>query len=293
VHILQLSEDPAASFFAVFDGHGGSKVAQYAAQHLPSLLVKRPEYKQQNYALALQESFLEVDSLMRITPQLKDEVAGCTAVAVLIKDKTIWCANAGDSRAIGGVGGRAVALSTDHKPWDEIEFKRITKAGGFVENNRVNGNLALSRALGDFVFKNSKTLPQNEQIVSAEPDVMWATMTEEWDFLLLACDGIWDILDRQAVCDFVTVRIGRNLDPAVICEQLMDRCLAPDCQLGGLGCDNMTVVLVCFLHGQPYSRLVSRCLKLTSSLPSHQSQAKPDDDENSDDDMRSVLHMER
>ena len=67
----------------------------------------------------------------------------------------MYCGNAGDSRAIACVGGGlAEALSTDHKPDDDAERERIENAGGFVEFKRVNGNLALSRALGDFAFKN-------------------------------------------------------------------------------------------------------------------------------------------
>ena len=160
-HILELSpDDPEASLFAVFDGHGGAKVAQYSSIHLHKLLVKRPEYIQQNYPLALQQAFLECDRTMKVASELKDEMAGCTAVSVLIKGEQIWCANAGDSRCIGGVGGKAVALSKDHKPNNKKELERITNAGGFVEFNRVNGNLALSRALGDFIFKMNEQLPQ-------------------------------------------------------------------------------------------------------------------------------------
>ena len=66
---------------------------------------------------------------------------------------TLYASNAGDSRTVSSVGGRALCLTTDHKPGDERERKRIEDAGGFVEFNRVNGNLALSRALGDFAFK--------------------------------------------------------------------------------------------------------------------------------------------
>jgi len=259
-HILELSpEDPQASYYAVFDGHGGSKVAKHSSIHLHRHIVNRPEYKSGNYSEAIREGFLECDRAMKETEELKNEMAGATAITVLMKENHLWCGNAGDSRCIGGMAGKAVPLSTDHKPNDPKEKERIEAAGGYVEFNRVNGNLALSRALGDFVFKKNDSLPQGQQIVSAEPEVEEVVITDEWDFLLLACDGIWDVLSNQQVCDFVTQRIGEDTQPELICEQLMDRCLAPDCQVGGLGCDNMTVVLVCFLHNKPWTSLVQRC----------------------------------
>lgn len=97
---------------------------------------------------------------------LQEQLAGSTAVTVLIKDNKLYCANAGDSRAVACVNGRIDILSLDHKPNSEKEKKRICEGGGFVEYNRVNGSLALSRALGDFVFKrNTSKIPQ-EQIVT-------------------------------------------------------------------------------------------------------------------------------
>jgi serine/threonine protein phosphatase PrpC len=82
----------------------------------------------------------------------KDEEAshaGCTANVVLITPDWIYCANSGDSRSIAIANKKMVALSEDHKPEDPKEDKRIKKAGGTVEDGRVNGNLNLSRALGD------------------------------------------------------------------------------------------------------------------------------------------------
>lgn len=77
-------------------------------------------------------------------------------------------ANAGDSRAVASVAGRAVPLSIDHKPMLKEEKERIEAAGGWVQFNRVNGHLALSRALGDFMFKtNNQKLPEH-QIVSGK-----------------------------------------------------------------------------------------------------------------------------
>ena len=59
--------------------------------------------------------------------------------------------------------------------------------------------------------------------------------------------------------NFVRRKIGLGLEPEEVCEALLDRCLAPDCQMGGIGCDNMTAVLVCFLHGGKYDNLVHKC----------------------------------
>nr|CAD7449738.1 unnamed protein product [Timema bartmani] len=190
---------------------------------------------------------------------LKDELAGTTAVVIIIKDNVLYCGNVGDSRAVASVNGSVNVLSLDHKPSNEIEIKRIQAAGGWVEYNRVNGNLALSRALGDFVFKKNEKKKAEEQIVTAFPDVEVRKITYDWEFVIMACDGIWDVMTNEEVVEFVRMRLGTGMDPEDICEDLMTRCLAPDCQMGGLGCDNMTVVLICFLQGKPYEELVSKC----------------------------------
>lgn len=150
-------------------------------------------------------------------------------------------------------------LSHDHKPNNELELKRICDGGGYVEYNRVNGNLALSRALGDFVFKRNGDKIPEEQIVTAYPDIEERTITEDWEFAVLACDGIWDVMRNEEVKQFVRRGIAAGRSPELICEELMQCCLAPDCLMGGLGGDNMTVVLVCFLHNRPYEDLVARC----------------------------------
>ena len=77
-------------------------------------------------------------------------------------------ANVGDSRAIASVGGCLEVLSFDHKPNNKTEVDRITAAGGWVEFNRVNGNLALSRALGDFIFKRNEEKTPEEQVVTGQ-----------------------------------------------------------------------------------------------------------------------------
>jgi serine/threonine protein phosphatase PrpC len=85
--------------------------------------------------------------------------------------------------------GRAIGISLDHKPTDEIESARIIKAGGFVEAGRVNGNLALSRAFGDLDFKKNADLPAEDQAVTVNPDLFDFQLNPEDEFLVLACDG--------------------------------------------------------------------------------------------------------
>jgi len=200
---------------------------------------------------------------MQKDQQMRDELAGTTAITVLIKNNQLYCANVGDSRSVASVKGTCEPLSSDHKPSNTEENSRICKAGGWVEYNRVNGNLALSRALGDFVFKRNTNMKPEEQMVIALPDVEIRSINEDWEFVVLACDGIWDVLTNEEVVEFVRRRIGLGLEPEAICEEMMSTCLAPDCQMGGLGCDNMTVIVVCFLNGKPYSEY---CSEIASTM---------------------------
>ncbi|XP_037793914.1 LOW QUALITY PROTEIN: probable protein phosphatase 2C T23F11.1 [Penaeus monodon] len=185
---------------------------------------------------------------------------------MIIFSRTKLYGNVGDSRAIASVGGRVEELSNDHKPSLASEQRRITAAGGWVELNRVNGNLALSRALGDFVFKKNEEKGPEDQIVTANPDVEVRELTEEWEFIILACDGIWDVMTNQEVVDFVRLRLSQGMEPEDVCEDLMTRCLAPDCQMGGLGCDNMTVILICITHSGSWRELQEKCSRPSLAL---------------------------
>lgn len=98
---------------------------------------------------------------------------GCTANVVIVDEekKKIFVANAGDSRAVLGKKGEAVPLSFDHKPENEIEIERIEKAGSTITEGRVDGNLNLTRALGDLKYKQKTHLKAEEHPITANPDV--------------------------------------------------------------------------------------------------------------------------
>ncbi|GKE45404.1 probable protein phosphatase 2C 60, partial [Tanacetum coccineum] len=103
--------------------------------------------------------------------------------------------------------GRAYNLSKDHKPDLEVEKERIYKAGGYIQFGRVNGSLNLSRAIGDMELKRDKTLPPEKQILTANPDINSVELCEDDDFLVLACDGIWDCMSSQQLVDFVSEQL--------------------------------------------------------------------------------------
>ena len=99
--------------------------------------------------------------------------AGATAIVAVLVGHTLTVANAGDSRAVLCRRGIAHALSLDHKPLDERELTRIRRAGGFVNQfGRVNGNLNLSRSIGDLKYKQVPHLSPSEQMITAEPDIV-------------------------------------------------------------------------------------------------------------------------
>ena len=98
-------------------------------------------------------------------------MTGTTSCVLLITKDKIYCANSGDSRAVLCSNNEAIALSEDHKPGNPEELRRNEKSGHSVDDDRVDGNLALSRAIGDFQYKDSMTLKPEEQAVTSFPDV--------------------------------------------------------------------------------------------------------------------------
>ena len=118
---------------------------------------------------------------------------GCTAVVVLMFKDVLYCANAGDSRAVLAQNGVAKDLSEDHKPALEREKARIHKAGSTITpEGRVDGNLNLSRSIGDLRYKKNKSLKPEEHPVTAYPEVEKVERADDQDFIVIACDGIWE-----------------------------------------------------------------------------------------------------
>jgi len=261
IGLLALSEDKKASYFAVFDGHRGSKVSSGLGKAMHKYICQSQYYKAGKYEDAITEGFLTCDNDLRNIPALKEHMCGSTACVCILRNRCedLYVGNVGDSRIICCVDGKAFALSDDHKPFKPVEKARIEKAGGFVANGRVNGRLAVARSMGDFDYKQDPLLDAKEQLISANPDVISRKVSEDWNFIMLGSDGIFDVLTNQEVVDFIISGIAEGERPDRISEKLMMHCMADFMGQPGGSHDNMTVIIACFLHGDPYESLVQKC----------------------------------
>lgn len=218
---------PEWSFFAVFDGHAGASASAYCASNLLETVLQTEDFKNNQIAKGIRSGFLSFDEEMRELPEVARGSSGSTAVCAFVSPDKVYIANCGDSRAIICRDGVPALTSHDHKPVLPEERERILHAGGSVMISRVNGSLAVSRALGDYAYKSVKNLGPCEQLVSPEPEVLvWERDLEKDEFLVLACDGVWDVMCNEDVCSYVQalLKITNNLQE--VTNRLIDTCLA-------------------------------------------------------------------
>jgi serine/threonine protein phosphatase PrpC len=224
---------PEKLFFSaeIYDGHGGTKAARTAAEMFtPCFLdlwateAEKPLKERRGESELLRQTYIEVDDhIVDI-----DVESGTTAATFYIIDKKYIVSNVGDTRVIMGTKAGVDLLTIDHKPCLPEERLRIEELGGFIfgyGTPRVQGILAVSRALGDARLK---------PFVSSEPRIVEGCLGIENDFVILACDGVWDVLTPQDVIGIV--RSAENLQEGAI--QIKDKAL----DLGST--DNISVIVL-------------------------------------------------
>lgn len=257
------------SFFGVFDGHGGANASKYLSKHLhvnvadglaaitPDIL-KTLEYTRDEkmgsdemkgeggYTTQseqreiidnlvkdmLKSTFLQTDKSFLTESEHCEN--GSTATTVLLLGQRLYCANVGDSRSLLCRKFKPFALSEDHKPSREDEAKRIRDSGGFVINNRVMGELAVSRAFGDSEFKKGiqsiiqeegikvdaeETTNWDDPLIIAEPEFVTTTLTPDDQFLVLACDGLFDVFTPADLIDYIKNFLEKNGGDVQKCTQ--------------------------------------------------------------------------
>nr|CAB3474795.1 unnamed protein product [Digitaria exilis] len=214
-------------FFGVFDGHGCSHVATMCQDRMHEVVADEhsnaASCQETAWKGVMERSFARLDeqALGWATSRSADEPAcrceqqmpsrcdhvGSTAVVAVVNPTHVVVANAGDSRAVLSRGGVPVPLSVDHKPDRPDELARIEAAGGRViywDGARVLGVLAMSRAIGDGYLK---------PFVSSEPEVTVTERTDDDECLILASDGLWDVVTNEMACDVVRACFRSNGPP--------------------------------------------------------------------------------
>ncbi|KAJ1948895.1 phosphatase 2C [Linderina macrospora] len=205
---------PGQSLMAIFDGHAGRQAAQWCGDNFESVFI---ELREANPDIPIPELlnnvFVETDR--RISELYKQ--AGTTVVVCFLQvaednTRTLYTANAGDARAVLSRDGKAARLTYDHKGDDKREAQRIAESGGYVFNGRVNGVLAVTRALGDSTLK---------PYVISNPFTSETVIGDTDDMLILACDGLWDVCSDQEAVDLVR----SEMDPVKASQVLLDYAL--------------------------------------------------------------------
>ncbi|XP_076904301.1 putative protein phosphatase 2C 76 [Bidens hawaiensis] len=217
--------------FGIFDGHGGSRAAEYLKENLFKNLMNHPEFMT-NTKLAISETYQQTDSefLELGKDMFRDD--GSTASTAVLVGNHLYVANVGDSRTVISKGGKAIPLSDDHKPNRSDERKRIENAGGVVMwagTWRVGGVLAMSRAFGNRMLK---------QFVVAEPEIQEQELDEEFELLVLASDGLWDVVPNE---DAVSLALLEE-EPESAARKLVETAFSRG------SADNITCIVVRFYH---------------------------------------------
>ncbi|XP_004508403.1 probable protein phosphatase 2C 27 [Cicer arietinum] len=244
--------EEAISFYGVFDGHGGKSAAQFVRDHLPRVIVEDADFPLE-LEKVVTRSFLETDSEFAKTCSIESSLSsGTTALTAIIFGRSLLVANAGDCRAILSRAGGAIEMSKDHRPLCIKERKRIESLGGFVDDGYLNGQLGVTRALGDWHLEGMKEISGRSGPLSAEPELKLMTLTKEDEFLIIGSDGIWDVFRSQNAIDFARRRLQEHNDVKQCCKEIIGEAIKRGAT------DNLTVVMICFQSDPPPPLVVER-----------------------------------
>jgi len=217
-----------ASLYAVLDGHAGRAAVDIVRTDLASTLANNLNTmatQDDGWKNAFSKTFTELDEKLKLPGN-----PGTTIVASVVHNGVLHCANAGDARAVLCDDGKAVRVSYDHKANDEAEVKRCEALGGTFLWGRLQGQTMITRALGDHDIK---------KFCVSDPYYARTPLTAQHQFLILACDGVWDVMDDQTAVDAVKA-LALAGDATGAAQKLIDESLRLESK------DNLTAMVVCF-----------------------------------------------
>ena len=236
--IENFNNDKNQMIFEIFDGHGGDEMSTYLQANLAKIYKQNLLLNKGNIILSLKNAFLDADDEMR--GQLNIEGLGSTGTLVHIIQGLgpileVYSANVGDSRVSLISPEHIIRLSYDHRTNDEKEKKRILESGMEIIDDRICGTLMLTRIFGNYEYKEENENENNKGLI-CEPFIskIEIDLSIENQFLILASDGIWDILTEEEVQNI----IKKYQDTQKICSIIIKKCLENEAW------DNMSVFAV-------------------------------------------------
>jgi len=228
--------DNNTDFFGLYDGHAGREAASFCGKNIHKEMISLLKEDENNNDIleALAKAYPKVNNQFKEYMDSdkwegQSKHCGTTAVSVYMEQNNIYVVNVGDSRAVMSRNGKPLRLSFDHKPYSDEEQDRIRDLGGCVSGStgRVNGLLAIPRAIGDFYMK---------PYVIDEPFKESYKLTEEDKFMVIGCDGVWDEVSDDRAIEIVS----NEPNPFKACCALRDYAY----MLGSD--DNISVIVVQF-----------------------------------------------
>jgi protein phosphatase 2C family protein 2/3 len=245
-------DDELVAFFGLYDGHGGPEVAEYLAESLHENVfyhLQKPTNEPES-ARSLQMPDLELTDAVRTAFAATDEEifkkqlpSGSTAVSVVVRGSTALVSSVGDSQVVLSTNGLATDMCIAHTPELSSERERILAAKGQISKGRIYGMLGVSRAFGDIDFKTGRGEFKsrfNGDLVSAAPDLVVHEIKSQDEFMVLGCDGLYDVMEPQDVVNFVRAKLSLHGDVQHATEELVSHAIA----LGST--DNVSAIIVCF-----------------------------------------------
>lgn len=232
------------NLYAVFDGHGGAEIAQFLQLYFKDIL-RNELFQEEKISDAIMKACSKVNDII---PKELGFTTGSTCLMVLQNSKELWVANIGDCRALINRGDEALQITIDHKPSLKSEYDRIQSVGGFVTTDRtgvsrVYGNLALSRAFGDFKLNPA---------VTWVPDIFNYTLFKECSYVFVASDGVYDAVKNEEIVKIINdeyLKLKQDTDniDVKIATRNAARNILNLARSRGSG-DNITIILSLLKH---------------------------------------------
>ena len=222
--------------FELFDGHGGEDISNFLQQNFAQIYKQYLEINNYNIPKSLTNSFKELDEMIKESLTNLDGM-GSTGTIIHLYWETnsklvVYTGNVGDSRVSLISPTHIIRLSYDHRMSDEKEKKRILESGIEVIENRIGGELMLTRIFGDYEFKTK----ENKKGLICEPFLskIKIDLNIQNQFLILASDGIWDLVSEKEIQQM----IAKNTNSEKLCAMIIKKALDKD------SWDNMSVFAI-------------------------------------------------